>query len=574
MKSLKSCAMALVFLSSFCFWTVWEIHNISAEEESSTSEDFSIISMEFDGAPLKDVLKVLSQQSGLNFIASEEIQTKKVTVFFDHVPVQDALESIVKANGFRYEKKGGSVYVIYAGASEAGVPMQTRVIHLKYARVSTSPLDVGGGSTIRELVNPEQLAALGSGGGGQKAGTEDKAGKKEEKKNLFAERGIDKLVASLLSENGKVAVDLASNSLVVTDTADTLNEIERIIAKLDVPSREVMLEVHLMEVKKNILDDEGLEWGGTDGALASLTAGSRTTGFPFTENIFNKSKGVKATTQGTSTLTLGTLSAANFKAVLHYVTTHTGTKILAQPRVLTLNNEAASIRLVTNTAVAKTSTLSASEGISTLQTGGAERTAVGIILKITPQVNDDQSVGLFVEPSVTTVAASTFFPSDFLDPTTRVVRTMARVKNDETLVIGGLVDSDKTVTKKKIPFLGDLPLVGKAFEYTHGNDADRELLIFITPHIVKGYDSLSDPSATTPGKELAVKRTLDAFVQDEYLRNLDPLENWGKENAPALNQEKELMVKNAKDIMTPNAEKAMSQALESTGSKNSKTKSF
>ncbi len=518
------------------------------------------ISMDFEAAALKDVLKIFSQQSGLNFVASQEVESKKVTVFLEDIPVQDALNALMTANGLRYEQKEGSrVFTVHANdaAAEAG-SMETRVFHIKHMRLSGSPIDVGGDNVISDLTNTSELSVASSGssgtGGSSTGGSGASSSASASSPNASQAQGVDKLVESLLSKNGKVTFDLQSNSLVVTDTPEKLMVIEKVLQKLDVPARQVMLEAYLME-----------------GKLASFTAGSRTTAFPFAETLFNASKGVKASavTAG-STLTLGTLSAANLTATLHYLMTQTDSKILARPRVLTLNNQAANIKLVTNAAIANTSTTTTAVGTAAVTNNVAERTQVGITLKMTPQVNEDESVELFLQPSVTTVAASGFFPTIFLDPTTRSVRTVVRVKNHETLVIGGLIDSDKSLVTRKLPFLGDIPLLGKAFRYEAGHDVDRELLIFITPHIVEGYNSLAENSATTPGRELAVKRMSGLFKKDQVKNTLNPVEEFENQMATVLNQQKALVEANAKHPPDPKLEKEMNQALDSFNQKNIK----
>jgi hypothetical protein len=109
--------------------------------------DSQLISMDFEDAPIKNVLKILSQQSALNFVASDGIESKKVTVYFEDVSVQDALDSIVSANGLRYEKKNQNLYIIYP-AESANTGTETKVFYLKYTRLSASPIDIGGGEPV------------------------------------------------------------------------------------------------------------------------------------------------------------------------------------------------------------------------------------------------------------------------------------------------------------------------------------------------------------------------------------------------------------------------------------------
>ncbi len=559
MKKLKS------FLVLFFLLVVPSI-TFGAPEDPSPKGEFGYqpISIEVDGAPLKEVLKIFSEQSGLSFIASQEVENKRVTVYLENVPAGDAMESILAANNLRYERKKSGIFVVYpnistsltapgqgAAAGAAGPAMQTKIFHIKYSRLSISPMDVAGKNMIEDLPTKDST-------GGQaapSAPSEENPNKgsdknSTEKTNLMAERGIDKIVASILSENGKVAVDISTNSLIVTDTAEKLLDVEKVISKIDVPPSQIMVEVQMMEVKKGLLEDIGVEWGGANGSLASFTGSARSLGFPLTTNAFTKTKGINISDPlaGTSssgsgggsggssgpiitpTLKLGVLSFADYQEILHFITSQTDTKILARPRVLTLNNEAANINLVTKTVVGTKNTLVTSQSLTTFTTGEAVTADTGITLKMTPQINDDQTISFFLQPSITTVAASDFFPTQFLEPTTRTVRTLVRVKDNEALVIGGLIDDNEIVTNKKIPLLGNLPLVGNAFNYKHKSRNDREFLIFITPHIIKKYDSLASENAKDINRDIAIDRMLDQFSDDEVNRTIGPIQTIEQSN--------------------------------------------
>ena len=144
--------------------------------QAAAAEPIRRISMDFENAELKVVLKLLSQQSGMNFVASEEAESKPITVYLDNVAVEDAIYSIVKANDLRYELRPGShIFLVYTGTEEAD--MQTRVFPLRYLRLSLSAIDVGGKSVIQQLVTREDVTAFGGaqGGGPQPPETEEQA---------------------------------------------------------------------------------------------------------------------------------------------------------------------------------------------------------------------------------------------------------------------------------------------------------------------------------------------------------------------------------------------------------------
>ena len=533
---------------------------IEAPTDINFAASSDTISMSFDGVFLKDVLLLFSQQAGLNFIASQEVESKKVTVYFENVTPKDALDSIMTANGLSYSKKPGSdIFIVYPASKGKAAALVTRVIRLKYMRLSSSPLDIGGQVTVADLKKSSASSATSTSSSSSSSG------------DSGSKRGADMIVEKLLSPQGKVTMDLTTNSLIITDTEESIASIERVLAEVDVPPSQVILEVHIMEVSKNLLSNIGIEWGGANGALGTLSGGQRTVQFPFKQvtgkgnlrlnplaanGLFGGAEGeISAPTQ----ISFGTINASDFAATLHFIQTDTTTKILARPRVLTQNNEAASIKLITNSAIGENTNTNAATGAETTQ---AERSETGVSMRMTPQINADDSVSLFLEPSVSTVLPS-ILVNGRSDPTTRLVRTMARVKNDQTLVIGGLIDGQVTFGKKKVPFLGDLPLVGKAFRYDTTNDNDRELIVFVTPHIVRGATSLGNPSATARGEDVAVRRLLDQFMDREMNALSGSFQGFETTKKNFFTQDESLVRDAEQRYSNPVVEKQMSQALDS-----------
>lgn len=578
-RRIIACVLTISFLCA----------NLSYAASDVVQKPSDLITLDADDIPLKDVLRALSEQSKASFIASQDVELRKVYLSFDRVPLEDALQSIAAVNGLEYRRKASGLIIFYArgasansglaglvpggasagsGSADDGLGIETRVYRLRYSRLSISPIDVGGAGTIQDLSLLQKASFDTAESSALTAPTSTAPpapGSSTANENYVVERGIDRVIASLLTPVGKLTADIQSNSLVVTDLPSKLDEIEGVLARLDRPAPQVLIEVHLMEIKKDALVNHGVEWGGDDGALASFTGGSRTTGFPFTEKIFNDADGVKATSQGTSSLTLGTLSANDFQATLHFLTQDINTKILARPRVLTVSNEAANIKLVTNTAIANQTSLTTADGQSTSTSNTAERSQVGITLKMTPQVSDDETVELFLEPSITTVSASNFFPSTFLDPTTRLVRTVTRVKNHQTLVIGGLMDKNGSQSVKKIPFLGDLPLLGSAFKYNNNNDAERELVIFITPHIVQAYDSTDEGAQPFRQTDEAMRRVLSAFEDAQMATGLDLAESHEAKKNFVYRQEKKMIQHSSRKRESSSANREMTRSLEARG---------
>ncbi|MBI4355104.1 MAG: hypothetical protein HY597_01460 [Candidatus Omnitrophica bacterium] len=483
------------------------------------------VSMDLQDANLKDVFKIFSQQSGLNFIASEEIGDRHITLYLDRVGLQDALDQIVRANHLTYDKLPGSDIFIVNGP--AGPTTITRIYKLKYARLSTSILGraisaFGEITPFEGLKGFGSTTASGTGAGGTSGGSGTGGGGEQEE----IEIGIDKVVEKLLTKAGSLAVDERTNSLIITDVESNFSRLEQAIAQLDVKTAQILIEAELVEVNAQKAKGLGIEWGqASDGTLTTLTPAKAAVSFPYS-GLGNKSLGNLNSLEiasGTKGITLGTLDSSQLTVILKAIETDTTSKILARPKILTLDNESATIRLSAQTAIGTLTTVASETGATISQS--AERTETGVRLVVTPQVNEDGYITLLLEPAVSRPIASSFsaFTSKFVDPKTRSARTLVRVKDGETIVLGGLIDRQDKTAVRKVPFLGDLPLVGALFRREEVSDDDTELMVFITPRIVKDEPRLAqapprEPVAAEPIAQREQERP--AAERDEAIDSL------------------------------------------------------
>lgn len=406
-----------------------------------------LISMDFQDANLKDVLKVFSQQANLNFIASESVKDRKVTLYLDKVSVQDALNTLMSANNLAYEQKKDSKIFVVKELGKPEVETVTKIFPLQYAKVK--------GYELTE------------------------AGKQRKEEQTI---GIREVIERLLSEHGRVTEDARTNSLVISDVPSQFAQIEKAIKELDVKLPQVMIEAEIIEATLETIDKLGIEWGSSaEGYLASAYGAMRTVRYPFTKDGDNPKIG----TDGNPTnIYLGYLSAANLGGTLAMLTKDSDTKILARPRILTLNNQTAEINITSQTAVASLATIvGGAEGIGT-QTTQAERVETGVALKVTPQVNKAGEITMLIEPSVTNTKWSAYFSSSYVDPQTRSAKTTVSVRDGQTVIIGGLINTEDTKKLRKLPFLADIPFLGNLFRKQDDSSTDKELIIFITPHLV------------------------------------------------------------------------------------------
>ncbi len=419
------------------------------------------ISMDFKDAALSEVLKIFSQQSGLNFIAASDVTNKRVTLFFENIPVEEALEKILTANGLIYEIQLGSDIFVVKTKPNADQTLVTRIYQLKYASVPSSKIN----STI---------SIEGAEGGGESAGA---AGGKSAGGGAAGGSGLVSAIRAVLSSYGKMTEDPRTNSLIITDAENQFLVIEDTLKRLDVPIPQILIQVEMLDVSKGTADLIGIKYSDT---MFTVTGAKRQITYPFDLHML-KDKGYEFED---AEYTSGLLDTSTMQAVVQFLETQSDTRNLARPRLLTLNNETAQIQISTDEAIGlETNTNSTSGGTST-QSVEAERVETGVFLLVTPQANlTTREIMMAVAPRVIQARRSSEF-AQFKDPEERGSQQLMKVQDGETIIIGGLLRTDTSNTVIKLPILGDLPLIGRAFRHTDKTKSERELLIFITPTII------------------------------------------------------------------------------------------
>ncbi len=444
------------------------------------------ISIDVTDAYLEDVLKLLSQQTGLSLVPSEEVLGKKLTLYLDQVPADAALKSIFDANYLTMRtpsEKTPSLYVV-ALSGTPKIATMTKIYKLKYARVKQTAGEMSstfgvGGSLISQTLS--STAGGGGGGGGGPGGAPSApgggGGGAGGGGGITGQTaaGLLPIIRFLLTEHGSVVPDVTSNSIIVTDIPERFPLIDDIIAKIDVKPIQIYLEAEIVEVSLETLRRLGLEYGGNTGTLGQYTLPVRTSFFPYASGLLDGA---------TKSRTLGRISFADGNIVFKMLATESDVKFLARPRVVTINNEVTEIRLVSEPIISLTTTSQQDTG-SISQT--AERTIVGTILRVTPVVNDNAYITMVLEPEVSKVVQSGIFPG-FLDPTRRIARTTIMVPNGGTAMVAGLISSEDTLAGRRLPILGDIPLLGLPFKRTETQRKSTEIIVFITPRILDEND--------------------------------------------------------------------------------------
>ncbi|MCX5781600.1 MAG: type IV pilus secretin PilQ [Elusimicrobia bacterium] len=415
------------------------------------------ISFDFEAADVRDVLRVLSMKSGINIICGDDVQGT-VTMRLENVPFDKAFHTILALKNLVAEESGPNIIRVVtpqqiALERERSVTF-TKIFPLNYAKAD------------------------------------------EIKTNLDMIRQSE-------GRRGGISVDDRTNSLIVTDTPEGLQSAERIISELDRKPEQVIIEAKIVEITLNKSIDLGVQWqyAGTAGDPNVAIGASRQHVVADNESVPGPNATIGANrnlpsgtgtleTGGTgvafpaspvsgqiSSIAFGIVSNGNrLNAVLSALQQKGLSKLLSSPKVTTINNKEAKI-LIGQKIPYTTTTISVSG--STQQTNFLD---VGIKLTVTPTINVDQKITLAVHPEV-----SLYIRADPAGPVigTREANTTVLVNNGETVVIGGLITDEDRKLATQVPILGDIPIIGTLFKRTLTSKDRTELLVFITPQIVK-----------------------------------------------------------------------------------------
>ena len=464
------------------------------------------VSIRVSNVPISAFLNSITTQAQINFIMSEEFANKKVTASLTKVTVREALDTLLRVHGLTYQRIGKSdSYVVTKRSSDAPDTI-TKIYTLSYISLQS----IGSPSSeMSNIMSQDVSSVSGSSFGGSSSDGMSGSGSNGGGDAYSGTAEIIGIVKSMLSPVGRIAVDPRTNKLIITDVAEVFSQIENILAELDIKPPQILIEAQIVEVSKTSGLSLGFEYGGSDGTIVSFSGPKRevlseymrgysTDGktklsgwdwiFPSNADLNNGPSSTTEGADGSRTTSSsqgesegGVLDFSAFRIVLRSLLTRGEAKYLGKPKVVTLNNKTATITTSTDATVGFTQSLSGSGGTE-MSTSSAERKRVGLTLQVTPQVNREGYVTLYVQPSYSDVVSSGFENSK--DTTTRAASTLVRVKNGQTVVIGGLLTSRETDQTRKVPLLGDIPIVGWLFTSRSKSKSTTDLVIFITPTIL------------------------------------------------------------------------------------------
>jgi type IV pilus assembly protein PilQ len=414
------------------------------------------ISLSFQSVDIRSLLQIIADVAGTNMVVSDSV-SGELAMRLQNVPWDQALDIILRTKGLGMRQQGNVMLVAPLGELAARekeeaeaekskitlAPLRSEIIQVNYAKAS-------------------EIAAL------------IKTGEN-----------------SLMSERGRVTLDERTNNLLVLETREKLAEIRALVAKLDIPVRQVLIESRIVIANDDFSKELGARFGanavgqtngnspvffgvgGGNGLGTSATTGTSTGSL--TASGFNFALPASGTAGRIGFALLGSDFALDLE--LSALQTEGRGEVVSTPRVITANAKQASIEQGREIPFQQ----AAASGATAVQFKKAV-----LSLKVTPQITPDEKVIMDLDvtndsqgPDVTTAEGGSAPSID-----TRRVTTQVLVDNGQTVVLGGIYDQTRTESVTKVPLLGDLPYIGRAFRFDSTRSAKRELLIFVTPRIV------------------------------------------------------------------------------------------
>ena len=454
------------------------------------------ISLDLKGVDILDVLKLLSQKSGLNFVAGRNV-TGRVTIFVNDVDVWDVFELIIGANDLAYEKKGTIITVMMARDYELiyGDKFQERkeslVRMLKYAKVvqvatvlnqikSSVGRVVADEATNTLIVSdaPSRLTEMRE--------VVDQLDRETESRvyplNYTDAEKLKEKIQPLLSPIGTFTFDARTNKVVISDLKEVLTKTDQIIHAFDVPDGEVLIDARIVNVTLTDSTSLGIDWqrvfSGVD--LATRSNFDAVSGDILSDN----------TTKGFALQLLDLPSGndrgrSNAKVVIEALKTVGKVEVISNPRIMVASNQEAKILVGTKEVFITTTTTVPTSG-NTVNAPEVKTEDVGTKLYVTPNVKGDGYIQLKIRPEVSSVKETIKSIANTIVPViqTTEAETNVLVKSGVTVIIGGLIDTKNNQTQNRIPWLGNLPILGMPFRDSSTVKSKTELVVFLTPQIV------------------------------------------------------------------------------------------
>jgi MSHA biogenesis protein MshL len=446
---------------------------------------YSFTARELD---IKDALALFARTHDLNIVPDPDV-SGAVTVDFRNLSLEKSMEAILDAFGYYAEADRGLVRV----RSQKTEMFTVDYIRLVRGGNGSSSANISSGSACGAGVAGAGSSSSGGGGGGGSGSEVANISINQSDSVKFWDELTEQL-KPMLTASGMVAINRMAGQIMVTDRKQSLDRVGEYIRNVrKTLHRQVDLEARIYEV---LLDDQfqlGIDWQNVTARIEDyyLSSGGLPVGIPSSSTIIKNPIG--GGTPGKPALSLA-LTHQDAKVVLDALQTQGKVETVSQPRLRTLNNQSALIKVGQDKPFFRqSSTIITGTTPTTTSSTEIQTVTIGTVLSITPQIAEDGWITLDISPVITRLIATEEAPSSAGSGTTatapvvdvKQASTVVRVKDNNTIILAGLIQNEKTKTLRKMPLLADIPLLGHVFTGKYTSERKSELVIFVTPTIVQ-----------------------------------------------------------------------------------------
>ena len=462
------------------------------------------ISVDLRQMDILAVMKFLAKEGNLNIVTGKNVGGR-ISLTLKEVTVLDILDIIALSYELAYVVQNGIIHVM----TEADY---TRLFGAPFAdqrKVRTIQLDNADANAVAALLNnmklavgrvigdpqtrtlvlidvPEKLGPMVTAAENMDEATKLQTQVFELHYGIAEE--VQPEVEKVLTPNlGGVRLDKRTNTLVVTDLAHRMNDVQRVLRAVDRKTREVNIESKIVQVRLSDKYQMGVNWEVLFQQLSDLKLQGT---FPISPPVGPLGPVGK--------LTVGTLADDNFTAVIELLQSVGNTNVLSTPQIAVVENQEAKILVGTREAFITSSVTSTTSATTTAEE--VTFVDVGVSLTATPTINREGYVTMKIRPEVSSVTRTLTTASGNQIPIvqTSSAESTVMVKDGVTIIIAGLIEDQSIQTTKKVPLLGDIPFLGAAFRNKEDEVIKSELVIFLTPTIISGKESIASGVSTFP----------------------------------------------------------------------------
>lgn len=506
----KKAVIAIIFISTLAIAVAAQ--RVESQQQGRRYGDAGFrgepINLNVVNADVRDILSYITEQYGINFVIDKSVGKVPVTVNVSDVPWNTALDAVMRSQELGIQVNGNILRVADAKtlASEGEIfraqqnnqldssPLYTEFIRLNYARAFGTLSSAGGGE------GPTAGTVTGAGGSGGQAGGGTTTGA------AGGDQGILGIVKRRLSRRGAVEVDGRSNTLIITDVRENIDAIRQLVTLLDQPEPQVEIETRIVVASRSFSRDVGVQLSAFLGGTNRGAYGSTLPNAPIDPRIpvppslpnggiqNNLASQIANTAIG---LTTGIFGTAQINLLITAGEKKGQVKVIATPRVTTLNNRKAEIKSGLKVPITTVQPGAAAGGAVITTTQYVD---VPLKLEVTPQITDVGTVILNVlaeNSSLSEVVAGATAPGI----STQSMETEVVVPDGGTTVVGGVLSDDEREGVNRTPGLSRIPFFGNLFKRKNVSRETAEILFFITPRIYKpefaGSSNNERPKATT-----------------------------------------------------------------------------